>query len=185
MHDDEESAMRMRSYDRMKARVTIRYRDYRSNDRLAYQVPRGNNIIVVGRIAVFSLWNSYHMCRRAINSQLRAPILSALFLSLSVNLITLRSLVAKRRPRSKRKDGGADAEKYGCPRISRWFPLGRVAIWLPHRIVKLVGACKIWGTLLRLTFIELSAPFHRQIGNIDDTEIKKSKAFGDFWFIDV
>lgn len=33
MHDAEESAMRMHLYDRMKARVTICYRDYRSNDR--------------------------------------------------------------------------------------------------------------------------------------------------------
>lgn len=33
MHDDEESVMRMHSYDRVKARVTICYRDYRSNDR--------------------------------------------------------------------------------------------------------------------------------------------------------
>lgn len=177
----------------MKARVTICYRDcYRSNDcctkyrdaiilllSAALQYFRfGIRVVRVTEQSIHSYGKRLH----DVTGNTRA------FLSLSVNLIRFvwSQSVVHDRPIARRKDiGEADAEKYGCPRIFQWFPLGRVAIWLPHRFVKLVGACKIQATLLRLTFIELSVPFHRQTSGISVVRIIKGRVFGDFWLIDV
>lgn len=163
---DKERVMRMHMCNGMQVCVTICYRDYRSNDRCT----KYRDVIILLLPAALRYFR-FGICvvcvtEQSINSYREYP---RIFWSVSVNLITL--LNAKRRPRST----DCEAERHRGSRCGKMpftnFPMisartSRVAIWLPHRFVKFVGACKIWATLLRLTFIELSVPFHRQTSGI-------------------
>jgi len=136
---DEGKVTTVHSYDGMKVRVTIYYSDYRSNDHCT-KYRDAIILLLSAALRYFRFGIRVVRVTEQSISELRKwsrryRKYSRTFLS--VNLITPRSLIAKRRSRSiaRWKDiGEADSEKYDRTRISQWFLLERVESLFDYRV---------------------------------------------------